>query len=279
MYVQLDVEWPGNRKRIRAGLEASAIHAITLCLAKRSQRDGWVARDELALYGSTDDLIDRLEEVGLLDADEEWVRPHDWLEVNLSSERIRLEKADKARAANHARWHEGPYEACDKCKQKARSSEPDPDGVRMDPTSSLTGSEQDKEEQQQATDPESRRAVLEAAAAIIGAKAGARPTADNPAAVAAAVARGVVRDRYQDAYRLLAENPALTAQELANALEPEQATKPHVLDGQLQAQSLIAERNRLRLIGEACGNCDGAGWYLDDTNEAVRCECSQAVGA
>lgn len=159
MYVQLDVEWPGNRKRIRAGLEASAVHAICLCLAKRSSRDGWVARDELGLYGATDEHLDRLVDLELLDADGEWVRPHDWLEVNLSSERIRAEKADKARAANHARWqHPGAYESCDKC-HKPRSSEPDPVGVHTEsvgiPATPSTGSEQEPEQQPQTEDPPS----------------------------------------------------------------------------------------------------------------------------
>lgn len=136
MYVQLDVDWPENPKRIRAGLECSAVHALSLCLAKRSKHDGWVDRVTLSLYEVTDDHIDHLVALGLLDKDGERIRPHDWLEVNLSSERIRAEKADKARLANHARWHEGPYEACGKCRALAEpetenpcSSEADPDGV------------------------------------------------------------------------------------------------------------------------------------------------------
>lgn len=274
MYVQLDVEWPGNRKRIRAGLEASAVHAICLCLAKRSSRDGWVARDELGLYGATDDHLDRLLALELLDADGEWVRPHDWLEVNLSSQRIRAEKSDKARAANHARWHDGPFESCLKCEQSRRSSEADPDGVRMDPTTSLTGSEQDKQRQPQAKDPDGRRAVLEAAAAIIGERAGSRPTSQNPAKVAAAVAAGVIKDRYQDAYALITANPAITPAELAEALEPTES-KPHALDGMAAAQLAMAERNQRRRDGTACPLCDESGFYLDDDNRAVRCDCTK----
>lgn len=161
MYVQLDVEWPGNRKRIRAGLAGSAVHAICLCLSKRSSRDGWVARDELCLYDPsgeiTEELIDHVVDVGLLDADGEWVRPHDWLEVNLSSERIRAEKADKARAANHARWHTGHYDDCEKCQQKPRSSEADPTGVHTEseriPGDPSTGSEPQQEPDPQPADP------------------------------------------------------------------------------------------------------------------------------
>lgn len=231
MYVQLDVDWPGNRKRIRAGLEASAVHAICLCLAKCSTRDGWVARETLMLYGATDEHFDRLLEVELIDADGDWLRPHDWLEVNLSSERIRMEKADKARAANHARWHEGSYETCEKCSHNRRSSEPDPDGVQTDSVRSTTRSEEqpDTEEQQQATGADGRRAVLEAAAAIIGERAAARPTANNPAKVAAGVKAAVIRDRYEDAYRFLVDDPALTGAELADLLEPARQTNGTVL--------------------------------------------------
>lgn len=283
MYVQLDVEWPGNRKRLRVGLEASAIHAITLCLAKRSDRDGWVAREELALYGGTDELVERLLHERLLDEEGEWVRPHDWLEENASSERIRLEKSEKARAANHARWqHDGAFESCPIC-QKSRSSEPDPVGVQSDsegdPPTSLAVTGTATEQQPQATDPDSRRAALEAAAAIIGERAGARPSANDPAAVSRAVARGVIRDRYQDAYRLLAADPAMTPLELADLLEPPELAKPLVVDRQSEASRVLAERNRLRLIGEACATCGGEGWYLDDQNEALRCDCRSEVSA
>lgn len=279
MYVQLDVDWPENPKRIRAGLEASAVHALCLCLAKRSTRDGWVARTTLGLYGVTDELVERLVDVRLLDEDGEWVRPHDWLEVNLSSERIRAEKADKARAANHARWHDGRYEDCEKCAHNRRSSEPDPDGVQTDPPVSTTGSEQqpdpDTDQQQQATDPDARRALLEAAAEIIGERAAARPTSQNPTAVAAAVARGVVRDRYQDAYQWIAADPFLTADELAELLEPTEEVKP-LVDPRVEAQRIQAERNHLRLLGQACAICEGIGVYLDDEGLAVRCDCQKA---
>lgn len=236
MYVQLDVDWPENRKRIRAGLEGAGLHAICLCLAKRSPKDGWVARDTLALYGATDELVDRLIDLDMLDANGEWVRPHDWLEVNLSSDRIRAEKTDKARAANHARWqHPGAYESCEKC-HKPRSSEADPDGVRAEsqriPGDPSTGSEPEPEQQPQATDADGRRAVLEAAAAIIGERAGARPTAQNPARVAAAVANGVIKDRYEDAYRFLAEDPTLSPDDLAELLEPPaEDPRRHIPDG------------------------------------------------
>lgn len=67
---------------------------------------------------------------------------------------------------------------------------------------------------------EQRRGTLEAAAAIIGERAAARPTSGNPQAVARSVAAAVIRDRYADAYKHLAENPALTPGELAELLEP-----------------------------------------------------------
>jgi hypothetical protein len=274
MYVALDVDWPENPKRIRAGLEASAVHAICLCLAKRSKRDGWVARDTLALYGSTDELIQRLEDHRLLDVDGEWVRPHDWLEDNLSSQAIRREKSDKARAANHARWHTGPYASCTICEEKARSSEADPNGVQPESPIYLhrPDTDTDKQQQSKASDADGRRAVLEAAAAIIGERAGSRPTSQNPAKVAAAVKAGVITDRYADAYALIAANPAITPAELAEALEPTE-TKAHPLDGQQAAQLALAERNRQRLEGVACTICDGAGVYLDADDTAVRCEC------
>lgn len=232
LYAQLLVSWADNPKRIRAGLEASAIHALSLCLAKRSERDGWIGRATLSLYGGTDELVDRCVEYGLLDADGDWVRPHDWLEVNLSSDAIRLRRSESARMANHARWHDGPFDQCAKCthpeQENPRSSEGDPVGSETESDSSLERSEaEDEPEQQRATDPDSRRALLDAAADIIGQRAMNREGVHNPERTRAAVAARVRSERYQDAYATIAAEPSITADELAEALEPTSIlTKP-----------------------------------------------------
>lgn len=119
LFVQLDVNWVDNPKLIRAGLDGAGLHAITMCLAKRLNTDGWV--DELLLrrYGGTTKLIARLVELGLLEQHGTEVRPNDWLDRNPSQaaiDAVRASKAEAAKEGNHKRWrHSGPVTDCAKC--------------------------------------------------------------------------------------------------------------------------------------------------------------------
>ena len=119
LYVQLDVNWPDNHKIIDVGIEGAGLHAIVLCLAKRQETDGWVRRRLLHRQGASDDLIQRVIDVGLLDTEEDRVRPHDWFDRNPSQAAIDATKALKAEAGkrgNHTKWHhDGTFEACPKC--------------------------------------------------------------------------------------------------------------------------------------------------------------------
>lgn len=74
-----------------------------------------------------------------------------------------------------------------------------------------------------------RRRLLEAAAATIGARAAQRPGTRDPAATAKAVARAVITDRHEDAYRAIAARPTITAEELAQQLEPVEPERRLVL--------------------------------------------------
>ncbi len=60
LYVQLDVNWPDHPKVIDAGIDGAGLHAVTLCVAKRLNTDGWVDRRILHRHGADDQLIDRL---------------------------------------------------------------------------------------------------------------------------------------------------------------------------------------------------------------------------
>lgn len=123
--------------------------------------------------------------------------------------------------------------------------------------------------------PDTRRAVLEAAADLIGAKAAARPTTQNPGATQKAVAAAVCRDRYQDAYAYLAANPAATPAELADHLEPPAGPTSYDLMG--AAQRELADRERRRRDGTACPDCGDNGVILGDNNTATRCPCRSAL--
>lgn len=144
LFVQLDVNWPDHPKVIEAGLDGAALHGFALCLAKRMETDGVLHRAQLARYGATPELIDRLIDVGLFDAvDDRRIRVHGWLERNLSSEAIRTDRdgrRDASRRANHKRWgHRGPVETCPRCNPPATPdgpSDPSPNGTnpQVDPT-------------------------------------------------------------------------------------------------------------------------------------------------
>lgn len=69
-----------------------------------------------------------------------------------------------------------------------------------------------------------RRARLEAAAAVIGERAAARNGVEDSEAVRRSVKAAVVRDRYQDAYAIITDHPDLSADELAERLEPSSGT-------------------------------------------------------
>lgn len=119
LYVQLDTNWPDHPKIIDAGIDGAGLHAIAMCLAKRLESDGWVHRRLLYRQGATDDLIGRLIDLGLFDAEGDRVRPHGWLDRNPSQAAIVASRASKSEAAkrgNHSKWaHSGPFEKCPKC--------------------------------------------------------------------------------------------------------------------------------------------------------------------
>lgn len=118
LFVQLDVNWPENGKVARVGIDGAGLHAVAMCIAKRTETDGWIDRYVLARYAS-DDLVDRLVEYGLLDAEGDRVRPSDWLDRNPSQGAIdasRASKREAGKAGNHRRYgHPGPLADCAKC--------------------------------------------------------------------------------------------------------------------------------------------------------------------
>lgn len=136
LYVQLDTNWPDHPKIIRAGWEAAGAHAAIMCVAKRTEADGWVPRLLLNRMAITDDTLTRLIDLELLDAEGDRVRPHDWLDRNPSKAAIAARRDAKIRAgkkANHIRWeHPHPEDTCPICFPPAQA---DPGWDRSAPTS------------------------------------------------------------------------------------------------------------------------------------------------
>lgn len=140
LFVKLDVTWVDNRKLNRTSMAGRGLHATALCIAKRSDEDGWISRVTLFKEGATDELIDELVELKLFESEGEMVRPWGWLKRNLTKDQIREIKTVRAKKANHRKWkHEGEFEECELCNPaKQPDDPPSPSlGILDDPNGSL----------------------------------------------------------------------------------------------------------------------------------------------
>lgn len=126
LFIKLEVGWVDHPKIMRAGIDGAGLHATAMCIAKRLATDGWIDRLLLIRYGASDELIDHLVSLQLLEADGGMVRPWNWLARNPSQDAIDAIRATKREAAargNHKRWeHEGDFESCARCGQIPTSS-------------------------------------------------------------------------------------------------------------------------------------------------------------
>ena len=179
--------------------------------------DGLVPRHVLPILGGRSKDAADLVKAGLwLAVDEGW-QFHGWLELQPSAEQVEAERSAARERQRRAR---------DKARESRRDigrtspeshGPPDPtrpDPTRPDPTSQVTSSAA------ATTSPDAKRRLLEHAATIIGDRAAQRPGTRDPAATARAVARGITQDRCHDAFQAIAATPTITAEELAQHLEP-----------------------------------------------------------
>lgn len=220
LYVQLDTNWPDNPKVIEAGEVGGWLHCVVLCLAKRGDRDGWVSRRTLVTrYGAQQQTIDLLVSLALLERNSDDVRPSGWHQINLSSDQIRRKKAEASRRANHARWHDGPLDGCERCKpENPRSSDTDSDRIRhgssdSDPHASL----ESEGEQQQEPDPAwsaTERTERIHAAAMLVAEARAEGRTDVGPRWIPAAAAGIAKDHHDALHAYLVAVPRATIEEL-----------------------------------------------------------------
>lgn len=153
LYVQLNTNWVLNPKVARAGIDGAGLHATCLCLSKMdTDSDGWIDLFMLARFGSTDELVDRLVGLRLLDREGDRVRPHGWTERNMTAAEIAAKKTDNAKKANHAKWnHAAPYSECERC-HPPEDSVADPGGVQADPPVSLESESEEESEPSPTTD-------------------------------------------------------------------------------------------------------------------------------
>lgn len=119
LFVKLDVTWVDSRKIVLAPMAVRGCHATAMCIAKRTENDGWFPRVLLVREGADEALIDDLIARGLLEAEDDVVRPFDWLDRNPSQAAIGAKRASKSEAGkrgNHTKWlHPEPFESCPIC--------------------------------------------------------------------------------------------------------------------------------------------------------------------
>ena len=184
LFVQLDVNWPENGKVARVGIDGAGLHAVAMCIAKRTETDGWIDHYVLARYASPD-LVDRLVKHGLLDAEGDRVRPSDWLDRNPSQGAIdasRASKREAGKAGNHRRYgHPGPIADCRKCNPPAQVVAGCESETSHPPRTDLANASPDTESETETTSPPTPRAEpgqvrLQAVAAVAVVEAGTRGT-------------------------------------------------------------------------------------------------------
>jgi hypothetical protein len=147
LYVPLDTDYYHDPRIIDAGPMAELLYVRSLCLAKRAEKDGFIAASQLRVIGSglsrPRDLAARLCAVGAWEAQENgWVITA-WLKRNKSAAQLAHQKEAqrmKSLMGNHERWHAqaGKYDpTCELCNPHG-----DPNG---DPQSDPHGDPKRKE--------------------------------------------------------------------------------------------------------------------------------------
>lgn len=228
LFVKLETTWVDHPGLIAAGLDGRGLHAVCLCLAKRLETDGWIDRALLYREGAADDLIDRLVELVLLDAEGRRVRPAGWHDRNPSQGAIdatRTAKAEAARAGNHKRWgHPGPVASCAVCLpnvQVSRTSDPvrSQSVAEVSPDTETETSSPTKSQDYSQPDPQ----ALAKAAALVARQIAATTADHNPAGLAATIARRInnLTEPDDDRDRILAAlADGQTPEEIASGWEP-----------------------------------------------------------
>lgn len=259
LYVPLDVDFPSDPKFLRAGPVAGYLYFVSLALIKRTKSDGIIASEQLATLcvgfpGKPDTHAARLVEAGLWEPVEGgWTAPA-YLKRNPARAQVE-EKSERKRLAsvkaNHDRWHSDGKRS-DDCPHCIRppsdfggppdpvaspspkpETEPEPETapLRREPSSSGTSAARSNDDDRTAA---ATRTLAERALTRREAEVG--PVANRGRWLAAAT-EARRREHADAAGRLLEIKPDLTADQLADLLEPVgEVAKPHPLDEAQQAQ-------------------------------------------
>lgn len=144
LFVRLYTSLLDDEDMLERSYAAIGVYAVTLLLSKHTAADGRVAvkllrRDAALRPGTTlDDALDELADAGLVTVDDGHVTVRSWGKYNALSADIvarRAARRQAARRANHERWHDGPFEACQRCHNDVSPRQSESDSDRTPPES------------------------------------------------------------------------------------------------------------------------------------------------
>lgn len=265
LYVPLDVDFASDAKFLAAGPLAGYLYISSLALAKRTQSDGRIEREQLAVIAlgipKPQPLAETLVKVGLWDETQSGWQITSWLKRNKSKAQLEQDREKKRLAAvkaNHTRWHaDEPSGDCPFC-----------DPVRIDPPigtpieSGIQVKEKSEGESEGETAPErvpTHHDLLRPNAAP--------PLFQEVDDIVAVLVHAHGADAVSDAVRQLTDQrlrfpfPSSVRAALEAVLGPLPAdAKPTVLDETARAQVALMERNRRRSSGAFdCPKCEDSG--------------------
>jgi len=285
----VDEAFPEHPKAIAAGDDACWLYICGLAYIRRNDTPGTIPKPVaprlVARKGGT--LARQLVKVGLWHDDGDLYRVHDYEEFNARS----IAKREQAREAAKKRWAKprGTPDAdtdtirSDMRTHSGRTIETDADAhadasVSQCPIEPVI--QRTKEPAAAAATTSGGSGVFEQAVEILTTAQLARVPSKGPRHIhAKAVRAGKLKDHADEAARALADYPDMTAQQLADWLEPastpRQALAVDTSPTSGGDKTRAADEARMaRSVQEPCPTCGtrgGYGWVETDEGEAARC--------
>ena len=305
-WFKVDDSLHSHPKWIAASPHARALWVTAGSWCAAHLTDGHVPKHMLTLFGARPKDAAELVRLGLwVEADDEpeggW-RFHDWDQYQPSAASVMAERAAARERQRRARERaKQARESRGMSRRDARRDSPVNDTASHGPPDPTRPNEENKSSSNSrrgAGTPDDEEAqqpspTVGAAVAVLARRdLEQRQTAPDqpPVADPTAWERRAYQRRLEAHRRkleqLLAQEPSLTAEELADRIQPplngHPATNGHndPLAGIQAAARARAERHLRVIHGQACPTCHDTGWRLDpDSNEAVPCHHQTAQEA
>lgn len=294
-WAKIDDAFHRHPKARAAGLRGRALYVAGLCWANYQRSDGHIADHDLTIVAAEADVSPntarKLVDVGLWDRTDGGYQIHDFLEHNFSAEQMEERRAKRASAGRIGGQRSGqarrtkkeppaqpPAEANAEANASAHgqaAGEAPTNPMAHDPcTPSSKPTSEEREPPPTGPAAATPEAVIhQALALLVDRTIAARPPHTNPDGYRRSLEAGKRADHLDDAHSWLERDPHLTAEQLADLLEPSprpsaaDTSAPSPAETTVQALMGDIERNAARAAGKTCRTCDGALWLdpeLDD---------------